>query len=474
MAAISILEFAIRYIDETEADSPAAAEVSAVNLLYGAGYTLAQNGFNPQTATSEDERVIETITLDVEGTTTDLLASRLATLTDELRNVQRMAADPTSPFGAWLRRKLKDETNPLQAIIHDMRVDTRQHIFTPATERGNYVIDVVITLTRGPWEATASMATITLPNLSSFCGAGNIYSILGDAPARVVKALFRSGQPPSPTMGQLWAGIKAKEDLDLSKFLPVWELELGVMGTDTSVVADGNASGGNVARCTFATVSGLSERVAITNAMACGYDTTKYVHQRGNYVVLLRFKGGTSTSYRFRLDHGSRIPGIVEYITGNLVEQSTDSSSAYYVVNLGVARIPHVERGYMALNRGQFAFRMMAERVSGSGNLDMDCLGLIPLPPQNTFGGFFYACFFSTGDDGFYFRHYADDAKSVTTRQYSLHADSEMLGGIPPGDSQMVACMTSETGVSLLTEHTDVTISAAFARYASRVLRGAA
>src|SRR3989304_419856 len=98
MAAISILEFAIRYIDETEADSPAAAEVSAVNLLYGAGYTRAQNGFNPETATSEDERVIETITLDVEGTTTDLLASRLATLTDELRNVQRVGAGPQCPL----------------------------------------------------------------------------------------------------------------------------------------------------------------------------------------------------------------------------------------------------------------------------------------------------------------------------------------------------------------------------------------
>ena len=167
-----------------------------------------------------------------------------------------------------------------------------------------------------------------------------------------------------------------EENQGTSEFDPLWELEDGTNGTDSSDAVDATASGGGKVTCTFTTEAGLDERVSInTNQAHSG--TTNWHHFFGRYLVLLRAKVGSSTECGVQLTIGG--PSDSEY--GAKCEEVYIDNTGWKLIELGQVTFP--PSGFRENIGGNLTgkyttFFLHAERLSGSGSLDMDCLYLIP------------------------------------------------------------------------------------------------
>lgn len=196
----------------------------------------------------------------------------------------------------------------------------------------------------------------------------------GTLPGRIRRALVyetTTGQ----YMAEFWLGIRP-ENIDPQSVTVLWELEAGTNGTDTSNSSDATASDGSKKTCSFATETGLDARVTITPYQAAGAGYCSEL--AGRYLILLRCKVGSSTECGILMRHGS----ATDYgLTAS--EPVYIDNTSWKLVELGEVTIP--AQGYrdefsidIEYAIRKFTIRIDAERLSGSGSLDLDALYLIP------------------------------------------------------------------------------------------------
>jgi len=157
---------------------------------------------------------------------------------------------------------------------------------------------------------------------------------------------------------------------NLSDFRGVWfkQGESASLGTDTSSVADGGASGGNMARTTFATVPTMirRERFSFTPA-----DLTAI---EGRFRVFARYKLPTTGAFTVLMKWGPSAADPAPFSCDEIpLVTSAAASSTYYTVPLGEVT---VERG-LGTTYG-LTVDVFARRDSGSANLDLDHIFLMP------------------------------------------------------------------------------------------------
>ena len=177
------------------------------------------------------------------------------------------------------------------------------------------------------------------------------------------------GSSGGGTMTRFWVGLRPTY-FGLTDFTTLWECEDGTLGTDTASAVDASSSGGDVARVSFATATAMTNRVTLVIG-----NTTTPNHMVGRYLVLLRCSVSAGT---MGLQMRTGYTGISVF--GEHREVFISNTGEQYV-ELGEIQIPG--QGYRSLlqdtnNVKNYTLIIAAERVSGSGTLDMDAIVLIP------------------------------------------------------------------------------------------------
>jgi hypothetical protein len=430
-------------------------------------------------------RVIETITLSVEGTSHDDLASNLQLLDEAIYLVKQRAGNYPAESRIVLKAKLDNETLARSAYIHDMERSFASNLNKPPTSPGNYIQEFILTVERDDmWEQDITTNLPFSVNTSSLSIAGGIWNYSaeaegdtpGEAPARIERTLLEyvSGSA-SGTASEFWWGFKsARYGLAVGNFISTWECEDGTNGTDTTDVADANASSNTAARCTFATNEDKATRLTVTLDDVASPNEDD---QRGTYTILLRAKTTDTREADVWLRDG--IKGWGGFREHPRVRVS--NTSDYMLHSVGTVMIPSF--GMASLGAGSinsilqyYALSLDAASVTGSGNLDMDCFYLIPADEGAAYvsGG----SVGTAGDDLIVttehdWQHYvfnyrntlvaADTPPSLSTINYTLPPE-------PSGGARMVLCAQTATA-HRLSDVLEVTID-----YSSRwpTLRGAA
>jgi hypothetical protein len=158
------------------------------------------------------------------------------------------------------------------------------------------------------------------------------------------------------------------------KATAVWQAENGALDTDATVVADAAASGGSVVRVSFATDATLIPRVDSSTLPITGLSA-------GRYNVLARVKRSVSSDVvkmRYTQWSGGMLPPFYNHPTITL-----PGAAGAAIVRLATIQVPFGgalrEAGYSGkVYTGDETFSIDAQRVSGTGNLDIDYLIWVP------------------------------------------------------------------------------------------------
>jgi len=352
-------------------------DLSNLSLFaYEDGYAIRRDGWVPGIAADDESTVIETISLAIKGDDHDDLATKIQTLDAYIRKVRDYNDNPTIGKGVYLRAQLPDETGERQALILDAQGRLGSTALGPPLSPGNFVRKYTLTLERMPfWESSEYVEYVPSGALAiSLAGGkydytalaeGNLY---GDVPARILAANLRANSVSE--IDEFWAGFRGTKFGNPAAFEARWECESGTLSNSTSQTSDGTASDGSKIQCTFSDESLLKRAIVAVNDITGSY--TDGLDYRGSYIVLLRAKVGTGTTCRVRMSYGLEESNNWAYRSRVGID-STD----WLLYPLGTVTFPIVPLPYNTFVASS-AIRLDAERISGSNNLDMDCLVLIP------------------------------------------------------------------------------------------------
>lgn len=309
-------------------------------------------------AAAYGNRVI-TLNLDFNGVSSDTAASRWQSVIRELDR----------PFN-FLRFK-PDTTNPV--FFRTMRSDASSWYFDAVTA------EATVKILAEPF-AYGTKQTLSLVTVNADPAAGSngcffdVTGVLGD----VETPLYATVGTSIVTSGGRTSAIGVRRRGTPANVPFLTQAESLSLGTDTTLPGNDTAmsgSGSNYARCSFATSASLQARVSTTFS-----STTRGVDIRGTYRTYVRVRKSVgSDSIQVRMRAGGDA-GVT--LTGDTVTCQATSNIQW--VDLGLLTLPlnsdpvydgpsgvEIEawRGTLSIDAG---------RASGSGNLDIDCILLVP------------------------------------------------------------------------------------------------
>lgn len=343
--------------------------------LFANGYDVAADGYMPVVAPLGDRTVYESITINLQGTSKDNLSALTQGLNDKIYQVQSWINNPEiERYKVWIRLQLTGETYPQQAQIVSIKPPDRVNIFTPTETIDNYIGKYTIGIERTAfWEASSpideAFSSIgMLGEKRTFSG-----QVAGDVPARLPKVTFYNFDSGNLNGG--WIGFKSSRFVtDPENFIPNWPLNLSANMNNTSDVVDSTAVNGHKMTCTFSGETNptlLDRAIVFLSAIASGNE----VDFRGSYTVLLRAKMSDASSARARIGFGFAPPPRT---IAPLIYRSRQviSGTDWKLYEMGSISIPSSLISTEIMDN--FSISIQAERISGAGNLEMDCVILIP------------------------------------------------------------------------------------------------
>ena len=387
------------------------SDISSLSLFnYEDGFSLTRDGWIQAVARDGDMRTSEAMTLRVEASSHDDLASTLQALDDKLREVA-WYNDAAERYGVWLRAQLPDETEARQALITQAGGEIGSPVLAPPLSPGNALRQYHLALERIPfWEATSHI-TFNVDYVN--CTGGQAYyvttdppgEIYGDVPARLASLSFK-GRSGGGTLYEFWLGFRTDRFGVRGNFAPVWECEDGSLDNDTTSVADATAHGGYKAECTFDGSAAMLERATV----AIEDVTTNYADQRGSFIVLLRAKVDSGTTCRVRLFDGFESTAALGVDAQWRSQQRVIVDSTSWLLHpLGTIDIPPSGDCILSDSLRHFALMVKAERTAGSDSLHLDSLILIPQGEGAVYAGGGGVQYSVPGDPRpIKIRHYAD------------------------------------------------------------------
>jgi len=361
------------------------ADISSLSLFnFEDGFSLARDGWI-QAVAGDDAEITEAMTLHVEGSSHDDLASKLRALDDKIQEVG-WYGDAAERYGVWLRAQIPDEGGARQALITGMRCEPAVSFYAPPVAPGNFMREgYELALERMPWWEAVEHTTFGERSINCLGGMCDYtYSdppgtIVGNVPARIALTTVSgaSGGGSEP-LAEFWLGFRTDRLGDRANFVSVWECESGSYSGsphyDTALI-DGvggvDASGGAKLECTFATQAGMEPRVTVSVDEV----TSNYSDQRGRYLILVRARvSDTGTTCRIRL-----LDGFTSADNWRTQSRHVVSSNDWQLFPMGTVAIPPSRGRFTSGFLGKFALRIEAERTAGSDNLELDCLVPIPM-----------------------------------------------------------------------------------------------
>ena len=428
-----------------------------------------------QASAEDDEPVDEVLTLNINATSVDDLADILQDIDEKIIEIKQ-ARDATNPYGVWLRAQLTGETNARQAYLLRGRRSNQLRVSSPALW-SSALPQYSLGLTRmSGWEAASPTQIPVSPGAVSGNGGTIAYTLGGVADARVALVTTTAGLG----LDQLWFGIKSDlYGVTPANFVARWPLyQSKVTASDIATASDSTAAAGTKIVCSFSSSSAMRY---IASPTVGEIAPTYPGDQRGKYLVLLRAQTSVTGSllcnvrigqgYRVSTDYRSFSFGNREPIGG------FPPIPGWVNYPLGVVTIPPVDSFYTQ-GLTQVCLAVQAEKISGTGDLELDSLILIPAE-HNIHVGYSTAVI-GVGSAQSLIATRPDLRKSAIVyrpiaTEYISSADppDDMNWAIPPGSGVIVCAAGLASGIAAAAS--TVLITPTFTVYpAYSSLRGAA
>ncbi len=349
--------------------------------------------------------VEERITVKVTGTSADDLSAKLIVLDTLIDDIQyHITANSNRVY--WLFSALSGEAAPngdennqvyRQCPIISIASSFNQGLFARSVEGANTIIQYTIVIKRKPfWEGMnytsgtdTYLAYSVTENQAAMRTVGGeavlSNTVKGTSPSRIMRMTLSGESGGGGPIVEAWLGFRSAQLGTPSEFTPIWEIETaGTRSADTTIQSEASdtspigSSINNKLVCDFSNETAMGSRAIITVEDAVR--TSFLDEQRGRHLVLLRAKvTGDRTAY-VRMD--SAYEDATNWATNErILVDSTD----WYLYPLGYITIPYTrlaeyEAVYgRASTFGEYSVKISAQSASGSsGNLEMDCLVMIP------------------------------------------------------------------------------------------------
>jgi len=384
-------------------------------LAFASGFDLEWPAWVPKVTDGSDKPVKEVIPLLVRGSSRDTRADCI-NLIDDMIRYRRQSSSEVDKYGVWLQVQMDGEPAARRAFLKDLTYEYEGSPYEGAASDGYYYQKLSLVATRMPlWEDDTLVLYSGITNVNCVGGTfdyttdgGSPGAVTGTDPARLALICLLGASGGGGPINKFWCGFRTNRFYDRTYFQPYWSLRKSVLfDTDTTggtSHADATAKDGYKTITTFATVATLKRRAT------CRVEdvTTNYISQRGSYCILLRAKLSGSGVVRMRLADG--IYNGYE-MSGRVQSRVPITSTTWQLYELGSVKIPTPGKiTYSGAGQMRsYAMGIDAERVSGSCNLEMDCIVLIPNGE-----GFFYTdggTVMYTGDNWMYLFDQPDNTK---------------------------------------------------------------
>lgn len=332
------------------------------------------------TSIDSEGRTVESMILVGKDTDANIIAAA-QTIAELQESVKLFSESPFNYYSIWYEYSATAETAK-RALIYDIQFKpVPRSVYGPTLGKGGSFYSLVITHS-SKWEDRTFTSAWGIGGGTFSCLGGTVTlaAIKGSLPARlsqfVIGRYAGSGVAADP-ITRLWTGIRPTR-YGVSSFVPKWELEDGTAVEDTAGAIETGASivglaPANCMECDFATKTGLYRRVLISIDDVIA--DTNYNHFIGSYLVLLRYKLSAAGTVGVQMrtgfvDNAPFAPHEEKYVT----------STAWRYVELGEISIPpfSVRSDSGALHIQSFEIGILAERLSGTPSIFLDCLILIP------------------------------------------------------------------------------------------------
>lgn len=353
------------------------SQVDALNLYANAaGYSVAHGGWASKVMSPRDTECAEVLTLIVEGSSHDDLATKLQNLAAKVLEIQQHADDVPTQQSVWLKVQLTDETAARRAFISEARVDIKDSLMGPPVSPGDFISKCQLALVRGHWERDVWLQ-VNSTDVSTSGGSDNYATVTGDIPARLATLRFRGHSGGGGPLHEFWMGFRTARLGTVANFVPIWECEDGTMGTDASVdntsevnTASPGGGAGEFVEVDFSSEAELENRLTVEVEDV----TANYDDQRGEFAIVMRSKVDAGTVCRVRL-----LDGFSTSSDWRTQSRVVVSSTDWFVQALGTVTIPPTLGFPTTDHLRKYALRLEAEQVSGSGSLKVDYLALVPM-----------------------------------------------------------------------------------------------
>lgn len=319
-----------------------------------------------------------TETLDLVGvdTSSNLRAATYA-IERLLERCRRWHLNPLYQESVWLEWAAEGETAK-RSLIYTGALSLNSSLRSnPLIDSG--VLRARLALTRHPlWETSTGI--FPDPGTVSTLG-GTLWltpATASTAPQRIGALQLTGIAALAAPLSKVWLGLRNYYD-GATYFNPVWECELGTLGTDAALAthtsANPTAEANNYVSVSFATVATDAKRLSIYTLQ----NSAVPADQVGHYMVLARCRVGAGTTVALTMRTGmypdtddNHVPNAPAYVT----------NTEWHYEELGRVQIPlsglRANWSDWGGSASYTQLQLWAERLDGTGILDLDCLVLIP------------------------------------------------------------------------------------------------
>lgn len=320
-------------------------------------------------------RLVETFQVIGRGDYATVLGPEKAALEGYLYRLAQWHKNPILDESWWVYWNLDGESSKRSLLYPQSEIDLAPGAgMNPMGNRAS-LMKLAMTLERHPVYENPSAVTeedASLSVVGAFESGCMQITNTGNLPSRIYRITIKNASSAG-IYETIWLGWRPYYK-GYSSFETGLDLADGTAGTDTSSSADTSAVSGAAMVCTFAGKDTLDERVKLrmSDIVLSGTESWK-----GRYTVLLRYKASISSASEFgiQLHYGydSHQFNFNDEVYANTAE--TD----YHIIELGEVELPPGElRNIVASDILTAAFKIYAERLSGSASLHLDRLILIP------------------------------------------------------------------------------------------------
>jgi len=461
------------------------ADQGTVVLIGGTadGFDVAYQGWTPNTTPDKKGVIQEALTLRVQGTSTDNIATSLQKLADKAEETQRYFANGARDYAVWFRVQLKDETKGRQSLVYAIQHEPASSVYDYALRQAYHWNKYTLGITRASWWEGTACGTITIGTVE-LVGGTSVFSgtIHGDLDGRWAQVKISkteatdSGSAIFP-YGKAWIGYKSSAYGNAGSFVSYWSITnpastahivtLGGMGTAT---ADALAKSGTALVITQAASAGY---LRFTRGLQLRAVTTDTSVLRGDHMVLARARinGAGTTTWLMRMQAGWKddyevyaigdtgktyYPHAITYPRVSIMYNESNTNNQYKYYEMGKVTFPPSKIFKSQYDLDTYALLLSTQCVEGTANLHVDGFVLIPMDgyvyvgadkEMGTYGT--VVTYAVNSPDG------VQDAVSTqsiggTAHPYGMNMPV-FAGGMPPGTAGafFVAAQSNEYGGSI-------------------------